>query len=269
MSDPQYATPRAAATVILIRERPGHGALEIFLIRRPGKASFMSSAYVFPGGAADPGESDLRVTAARELFEEAGVLLARKPVDAETSASWRKTLHAHEPTPAGLLEAIDVDRLHYYAEWITPSHSRKRFAATFYIAVLDDGQEPTIDNQEAVASAWVTPQEALARVGELHLHPPQLRTFIDLRDIADQGLSAVLADAETRARHPHAIMPRLAPGLTPKSLLLPWDPQYLSEGVGEFLAIADDHPLATGPSRFVLQEKSWKHIDAPSSPNAA
>jgi 8-oxo-dGTP pyrophosphatase MutT (NUDIX family) len=37
----------------------------------------MSGAFVFPGGAADPGETDPRVTAARELFEEAGVLLAK------------------------------------------------------------------------------------------------------------------------------------------------------------------------------------------------
>ena len=36
----------------------------------------MASAFVFPGGATEPGE-DALTAAARELFEEAGVLLAR------------------------------------------------------------------------------------------------------------------------------------------------------------------------------------------------
>src|SRR5215467_10074102 len=65
---------REAASVILLRRaKPG---FEVFLLRRHKRASFMASAFVFPGGAAEPGE-DARTAAARELFEEAGILLAR------------------------------------------------------------------------------------------------------------------------------------------------------------------------------------------------
>ena len=71
---------REAASVILLRRAsPG---FEVFLLRRRKGASFMASAFVFPGGATESGE-DARTAAARELFEETGVLLARDAGDGE------------------------------------------------------------------------------------------------------------------------------------------------------------------------------------------
>ena len=264
-----YPSVRPAGAVILLRERPGSGAVEIYLVRRHKGASFMSSASVFPGGSADPGEDDLRVTAARELFEEAGVLFATRAVDAHTRRVWRDALHAHAPTPAELSAALDLNALHYYARWITPSHSQKRFAATFYLGVLPAGEEPDIDNKEAVDGFWVTCEEALLRSRELRLHPPQVRTFVDMQAAAADGLDALLRSARARAEHPHPILPRLAHGKAGITLLLPWDPEYVSAGNGEAIPMPADHPLAVGASRFVLEDQTWKPISAPSSPDAA
>jgi len=100
------STPQDAATVILIRTRPGE-PYEIFLMRRDRNQSFMGGAYVFPGGRLDKADTDpqivpcvgglcaeearrllqepdldtakalgLFLAAIRETFEEAGVLLA-------------------------------------------------------------------------------------------------------------------------------------------------------------------------------------------------
>jgi len=80
-ADPAPSAIRDAATVILLRAVAAGGGFEVFLLRRRRSASFMGGSFVFPGGTADPGEDDLRLTAARELFEEAGVLLATDPVD--------------------------------------------------------------------------------------------------------------------------------------------------------------------------------------------
>mgnify|MGYP002379523945 FL=1 len=55
---------RDAATVILVRT--GAKGPEVFLLRRRKNASFMGGAFVFPGGARDEGEDDLRVTADRK-----------------------------------------------------------------------------------------------------------------------------------------------------------------------------------------------------------
>ncbi len=175
-------TPRDAATVILLRPAAVSG-YEVFLLRRRRGASFMGGAFVFPGGAADDGDGDLRITAARELFEEAGVLLApAAPPPDELATMRRLTLDGAPLTP--MLEArgvaIDPATLHYYAHWVTPSVEKKRFSARFYVAVLPPGQTPSFDDRETVDEAWVTPQAALARVAELALPPPQLRTFLEL-----------------------------------------------------------------------------------------
>ena len=94
---------RPAATVVLLR--PGPAGLEVLLTQRPTTMAFASDAHVFPGGRVDPDDAapglagrsvrsaadaslalggDLEppvalaayLAAIRELFEEAGVLLA-------------------------------------------------------------------------------------------------------------------------------------------------------------------------------------------------
>ncbi len=96
---------RDAATVMLVRDAPDGGGLEVAMLRRNLNSDFVGGAYVFPGGAVDPddchtnleavcvGRSDADaserlgiergglafwVAAIRECFEEAGVLLARR-----------------------------------------------------------------------------------------------------------------------------------------------------------------------------------------------
>lgn len=151
-----FPAPRDAASVILLRD--GADGPEVFLLRRRKSASFMGGAYVFPGGAADPGEDDPRITAARELFEEAGVLLATTPVTRDVAAALRRRTLDGEPLPALLAEAglaLDPDALSYFAHWITPSVEAKRFSARFFIAMLPEGQAPSFDDRETVDEAWV------------------------------------------------------------------------------------------------------------------
>ncbi len=258
---------RDAAAVILLR--PGDlGELEVFLLRRHRHASFMSSAFVFPGGAVDPGEDDLRITAARELFEEAGVLLAT-PGDLapEVLAGLRRQLHEGQAW-SNLLEQhkrrLALDQLHYFAHWITPSVERKRFSARFYVAELPAGQTPSFDNRETVEELWIRPAEALAAATELRLPPPQVRILRELAPAAKRGWPEVLALCAERAAAPHAILPRMRPlddgGF---ALLLPWDPEYDSHGTGDSHPMPCDHPLATGPSRFIFKDQTWHNVSAP------
>ncbi len=270
MAQGQDVQPRAAASVILMRE--GARAVEIYLLRRHRNASFMSSSYVFPGGIAEEGEDDLRLTAARELFEEAGVLLAEGSNEAQREA-WRHTLNVDKQPFAQTLgqRPLQLETMQYYAHWITPSVEKRRYSAQFFMATMPKGQVASPDNRETVDEVWVSPEEALERATELHLPPPQLRTFFELVEPSKAGIAGMLAFARKGQAHAHAILPRACASAEGLTLLMPWDAEYLSAGNGASLPMAADHPLAWGPSRFVLQAGGgWKHIAGPSAgPSAA
>jgi len=79
-----------------------------------------------------------------------------------------------------------------------------------------------------------------------------------------------LAAGRARAEEPHPIMPRLrtaAAGPQP-CLLLPWDPEYVDGGTGDSAPLAYRPRWAIGPSRFVLEDRAWKHVAAPGSTTA-
>ena len=81
----QPATPRPAATVILLRRGGKHAdrELEVLLVQRNPEARFMPGVWVFPGGAVDAADGDgertpIASAAARELAEEAGIEVERR-----------------------------------------------------------------------------------------------------------------------------------------------------------------------------------------------
>src|SRR5882757_6517958 len=102
--DADEVPPVPAASVILLRDSP----LEVLMIRRHSKSTFVPDAWVFPGGVVEGTDADLgdgtvlgtmRVAAARELFEESGIWLGAKLDDNEEK---RRALLAGEVTFAAL-----------------------------------------------------------------------------------------------------------------------------------------------------------------------
>ncbi|MFN0248891.1 MAG: NUDIX domain-containing protein [Kofleriaceae bacterium] len=291
---------REAASVILLRRGPkrdvGGPPFEVFLLRRRKGASFMASAFVFPGGGAE-GTEDARTCAARELFEEAGILLVReKERSAEPFAEESMNQTLGDETPAFSIASLRkkvlaganatdlltqyelrwwTDCLIPWSHWITPSIESKRFSARFFVCELPGGQKPSYDGDETVDEMWVSPAEAIVRAGELSLPPPQLRTMYELASLS--SIQDVLAAAKVRAEEPHPILPRLRtmqPGANGPTLLLPWDPEYGEQGTGDSAPLTYVPSWATGPSRFVLDAgasgdagvanvRAWQHIDAP------
>ncbi|HEY0194847.1 MAG TPA: NUDIX hydrolase [Kofleriaceae bacterium] len=266
---------REAASVILLRRaEPG---FEVFLLRRHKKATFMASAFVFPGGASEPGE-DARTTAARELFEEAGVMLARGepsveattleiPIQAHLRRRMLEGDDAHEVMTRARLE-WSTDAMVAWSHWITPSAEPKRFSARFFVCEMPAGQVPSFDDIETVDQTWVRPRQALERAGELCLPPPQIRTFWELAQL--DTIEEVLAAGRARADEPHPIMPRLRAPSSPDApaspcLLLPWDAEYTDAGTGDATPLTYTPSWAVGPSRFVMEDRTWKHVNAPGS----
>jgi 8-oxo-dGTP pyrophosphatase MutT (NUDIX family) len=216
------ATPRDAATVMLLRS-DAPGGLEVYMLRRKPSMAFAPGAMVFPGGSVDPRDADEQVAwtgpdaaqwgrifdappelaralvcaAVRETFEESGVLLAGESADSvvadTTSDEWEADRHAlldHSVSLAELLHrrglVLRADLLRPWSRWITPVIEPRRFDTRFFAAALPAGQRTRDVGGEASAVAWITPADALAagRRRELALMPP---TMVSLAELAACG----------------------------------------------------------------------------------
>lgn len=293
-----------AATVVLTRSGPR--GLEVYLLKRPKASGFMGGAWVFPGGKLDPGDCALPAAAlcdghrklcdrlgetpgrpldddtrrglvvalCRELFEEAGILLARDGASQEMFSdahphfervlAQRSKLCSGEISLEALLKesglCLDVSGLGYWAHWVTPSAERRRFDTRFFVAALPPGQTPEREPTETSDARWMSPVEALEaqRGGEMFLPPPTLRT---LEDMQGRGsVEELMAFMERQA--PFAIMPKLQPLQEGMAVLLPWDRDYPgAEGDALEGALPQDHPFLESPSRIVFDGQGWSSID--------
>ncbi len=247
MSDRSPLAARPASTVVLARACHGDSGYEVYFTRRPDHFTFVGGIHVFPGGAMD--DADQRppilarvrgltaaqaqaelagspdgtvalahwVTAVREVFEEAGVLLAVTPggADADGSAA-RRALAAvprtHEDGAAAVfldhLEREDLlvaaDRIRYFSHWITPPGPPRRFDTRFFVARLPPGQDPVPHPTEVAEARWLSPTAAIAtwEAGELLLLPPAVFTLQQLSSLGslDQVFARtdLAAESETR-----------------------------------------------------------------------
>jgi 8-oxo-dGTP pyrophosphatase MutT (NUDIX family) len=234
MSEPaSHVEVQPAATVMLVRdagEREG-GPLEVLMLRRHPDSVFAADAWVFPGGRVDPGDAwpapigagpssaalglpagglAYWVAAARECFEEAGILLARHPdtgawLDTSTElaatrfARHRRDVHSGVVSLGAMLEGeglvLDLSGVHYVSHWITPpGQTARRFDTRFFMAVVPPAQVATHDATETVESLWTTPADALARGagGEIHLVIP---TIVNLEALTRFSSTAELVAA--------------------------------------------------------------------------
>lgn len=220
---------RPAATIALLRDT--RAGLEVFLLRRHAKQVFAASNYVYPGGRVDAADHEGRlqkhytagararaeavlgmrdaldywVSAARECFEEAGVLVGcevGKPLCGEALAAARDELNAGTLDWNALVEHMDLrfdpDLLHYFAFWTTPPGQPRRFSTRFFAARMPDRQQAIPDGSETTHGVWMRPADALQRfqAGEIKLMRPTLATLRQLAAYADTA--DALADMDTR-----------------------------------------------------------------------
>lgn len=248
----------------------------------------MGGAHVFPGGSVDPADRLLpaaavcdgveqaaaripdvppedavayAVAAVRELFEEAGVLLARRDDgafvaigsgDLDRFRSHRAALASRQTTLRALAEReglrLALDALTPFAHWVTPDIETKRFDARFFLAPAPAGQEPVHDDREATAATWLDPSAAVdeARRGAIALPPPTWTTLRMLQRFA--SIDEVLAWARVRRVVP--IQPVFARQGSRALLTLPGDPLYPVDSAVEVLP----------ETRFVLENGRWRPV---------
>ena len=278
---------RPASTVVLLR--PSRSRFDVFLVRRHENIAFMGGAHVFPGGRVDAADrfgppdeagdgaseaaarvrdvppSDAvayHVAAIRELFEEAGVLLARRGngrmIDFADAAEAARFVEHRRALAAGTLSIRDLvarERLRLsleaivlFAHWVTPEVETKRFDTRFFVAAVPEAQEPVHDEGETTHSEWMDPVEAVERCrrDEIMLPPP---TWTTLRELA-QFASVDEVMRWARRREIVRVQPGFIQNADVTMLTLPGDPL---------------HPPLAGfetpeETRFVLDGIRWRAV---------
>jgi 8-oxo-dGTP pyrophosphatase MutT (NUDIX family) len=222
--------PRAAATVLLLRESP----LEVLMVRRKAAAVF-ASAWVFPGGLIDAedqsdawlpylsGAGELeaderanRIGALRELHEETGVFQA---VDdgAGSQLTFFERVRAQRATLA-------LDLMTPFGHWITPEGEGKRFDTRFYLCRALPGAEAKSDGNETVEAAWVRAEDMIARAesGDSSIMFP---THLNLHRLAEtRTIEGAIAAA--RARKTVTVVPRIEKRGDEKYVVIPAEAGY-------------------------------------------
>jgi len=260
------------------------------MVRRDSRLGFLGGVHVFPGGALDEGDyaastldllvgserlarpgrlhvedsrgRGLLVAAARELFEEAGILLARAAggdwvVLDDDSDRARALLAARAELGAGSGDfaamlrvaglSLDVGELRFFAHWITPEREKKRFDTRFFLVRAPERQSATHCAIESTEGEWLAPAEALARyrARQIELVPPTIASLerLSVFESVDAALAA-FEDSDVPV-----ILPKILLGGDGVAILYPGDDDYESGVVRP--------PAGQQLNRLVLRDGLW------------
>ena len=253
--------PVPAATVIIIRQQKEE--LQIYLLKRHLRSSFMAGKYVFPGGIVEATDKlvnvwrehvdlDLEgitrrlggdlsgaevlpfaVAAIRETFEETGVLLV------DTAGSFENTFEhigkqrLRKGMPNGWFFkqtrstrwVLTLSALSRWSRWITPKGMHKRYDTRFFLVVLPHGQTCRPDNRETINGIWMSPVNALSEnlAGDVPLSPP---TLIVLHELMKYSSTDDLLASTMVRTWGNALLPRLISLNNEAVIIEPWDTHY-------------------------------------------
>ncbi len=220
------AAPKDAAAVILLRANGEAHAPEIFWARRGAELNFLPGCYAFPGGgreasdfstpilnAPDSETSAMICCAARELFEELGVMLAHGDLtpNKKEFASFVDDFHTGRLSFTELLERfnlhLDADDFTFAGRWVTPPFSPRRFDTWFFLVECPADQEPRSLSSEFEEGEWISATDALVRWqrAERLVAPPVLHALKTLAagmtdDLVERFLSVPHAHREPARR---------------------------------------------------------------------
>lgn len=212
-----------AASVLLVRGDP----LEVYTVRRADSLRFFGGFFAFPGGRVHASDAEIGldshgksawqvdeelpyvVAAVRELFEETGILLARKPDGAfprtEELQDFRRLLTQEKLNFADVLRelglVIRLSDLCPLGRLVTPPFTAMRFDTAFFLVQVPPNQEASVWPGELQEGAWLAPTDLLSRWerGECLVSPPTVTILQALRNCSRAQALGVLVNLVRQA----------------------------------------------------------------------
>lgn len=291
------STVTPAASVLVSR---GPESREVYAILRGKHLKFFGGFWAFPGGKLTKAEAQnndrlhaRRLAACRELFEETGLLIARRadgsfPMITDDLVQLRRRLLADDGTLDQALSAhglaVRADDFQLIGEITTPAFAAMRFATTFFVAQIPNGQTPTIWPGELERGEWFSPTQLLNRWrdGEL-VTPPAVMTLTLLGDgpvhDAPSRVASVYERLASGTIHPMFFAPNiqmiplktvaLPPTAYTNAFLVGSGPRYLidpgADDPGEhqrLFDVVDEQHAATPLTAIVLTHHHPDHVGA-------
>jgi ribonuclease/clavin/mitogillin len=209
-TSPQASLIIPAASVLLFRNPK---APELFMVRRSPELRFFGGFLAFPGGKVTSSDSEIPVkpsaprvgvsltkvdrvaAAARELFEEIGILLARRadgsfPGTSDELSALRRSLMSQQISFEQLLSqqnlSLHADDFEWMGSVVTPPFAPMRFDTAFYLSHLPPSQSAEIWPGELDQGFWATPAQVLEtwNRGDCLVSPPTIAILQAIRDRA-------------------------------------------------------------------------------------
>ena len=169
------AKPKDAAALILLRQNTDGTNPEVFWVKRSTQLAFLGGYRAFPGGQRESSDAEVKVRncddreraamiscAARELFEEVFVLLARgaDTLTIGQRASLFDDVESARLTWPEMLEHyglhLDADDFTFVGRWVTPPFAPRRFDTRFFLAHCPTKQEPRVtEDSELESGEWI------------------------------------------------------------------------------------------------------------------
>ena len=221
LANAEPTTPKDAAAVILLRRNTSVEDPEVFLVQRSEKLAFLGGFYAFPGGQFDQTDGEAPVEncddpsmlvaiscAAREMFEETGVLLARggEALTTGQRASLLDDIQSGRMSWPDLLKHynlyLDANDFTFVGRWVTPPFSAKRFDTWFFLVNCPPKQQPNVIKGELENGDWVPARSAFDRWqrSAMLAVPPTLHA---LKALAE-GLTDDLVERFLSVPHAHS-----------------------------------------------------------------
>jgi glyoxylase-like metal-dependent hydrolase (beta-lactamase superfamily II)/8-oxo-dGTP pyrophosphatase MutT (NUDIX family) len=201
-----------AASVVLAHSPD---SAEVLVVRRSDSLRFFGGYHAFPGGKVSAEDTSIadprRAAAARELFEETGILIARRadrslPTDTGLWTEQRRELLADRLTFTAFLQQaglkVHADDFLPAGSLVTPPFSTLRFDTAFFVATLPPGQKPEVWPGELTAGFFTSAADLLTRWrrGDCLVTPPTVSILECLRDRPVRELPSRLAPLLERLR---------------------------------------------------------------------